>query len=144
MFTEMIFLIFSKVSQATTLERSLFFFFYRMNKGFHFSCTTMLAVPMNTTPSSVWIRLCFPMATLYSLPLLEVDREKNMKQWSISSEILFKDYISWCFSVVSLKDNHYPNHQPCFVDSIWKCGVPNKHFNLLLSPKSEKKSGGMC
>lgn len=74
MFTENIFLIFSKISQSHDKV-----IFYRMKKGFHFSCTMMLAVPISATPSSVSIRLCFPMATLYSLPLLQVHRQKNMK-----------------------------------------------------------------
>lgn len=78
MFTERIFLICSKVSQF--IAKYFLFSFYRMNKEFHFSCTMMLAVPMNTASFSVSIRLCFPMATLYSLPVLQVAREKDMKQ----------------------------------------------------------------
>lgn len=50
---------------------------YRMNMGFHFSCTMMLEVPMNTALSSISCRLCFPMATLYCLPLLLTHRGES-------------------------------------------------------------------
>ena len=77
-----------------------------MNNGFHFSCTMMLAGPMNTALSSVCTRLCFPMATLYSLPLLHVDREEDLKQWCMwpqTSNVTFLD----------IKKQPLVDDQPC-------------------------------